>query len=112
MSDDNAMEDGCCRVWKRKRKALRASGVEEEPLRVGFDPAFSTPYLLCRFLYSMVELSPPVEFLIISMRIDTVLVGKNDDVVLEHYEEIANFFAYFCGWRIQLVTVDSSMTPE
>src|SRR6266851_7697158 len=112
MSDNNAMEDGCCRIWKRNRKALRASGVEKEPLRVGFDPSLSTPDLLCRFLYSTFEPSPPVEFLIVSSRIGTVFVGKNDDVVFEHDEEIANFLAYFCCWSIQLVTVDSSITPE
>jgi hypothetical protein len=54
----------------------------------------------------------PIELLIFPIRINTVLIRKDHDMVLEYDEEVTNLLANFCSWTIQLITVNARIAPE
>src|SRR6266704_2042290 len=98
MSNDDTMEGSDSRIGKRERKTLGTSWIKKEPVRVSLDPSFSTPYLFCWFTDSTLEPPLPVELFIVPIRIDTVLIRKDNDVVLEYYKKVTNLLANFCSW--------------
>ncbi len=107
MSHNDMVEGRSGKIGKRERKALRASRVKKKSLRVVFDPSLSTPDLFCRIANSPPEPPLPVDLLIVPGRVGAVLIRKDNDMVLEHHQEVCDLLANVCGWAIKLVAVNA-----
>ncbi len=112
VSDQDTVKCGACGIRKRDWEALRAGGVEKEPPWVGPDPALGTPDLLRRFLHGALEPASPVHLFVVSSWVSTVLVGKDENMILEDHQEVCDLLAFPGRTGEPLVTVRPRIAPE
>jgi len=94
-----------------KRKVLSALRVQKESIAEAANPSFRTPHLIGTGLHRSLEPARPTPLGVWRPRIETMLVGKNDDVVLENDEKIADFLSV----RLRadaLVSVDGRVASQ
>ena len=99
-------------VWLRKWdwKRLDACRIEKETVGVLSNPTFGTINLFCGLLDRLFVPSPPGNFRVYLRLVLDIFVTKDDDVVLEHYEAIADFPTIAA--RPLLVVIDARIAPE
>jgi len=93
MRDDDQMKPRVRNVWQPQREWLLALSVEKYLIWKLPNPSFRAPDLPSGFQDSWPEPSIPVALEVSGVRKLAVLVGKNDDIVSEHHEEVADLFA-------------------
>ncbi len=110
MSNNNTMN--LHPVWLRKwdRKRLDARRIEKETIGVPSNPTFGTINLTCGLLNCLFVPSPPGNFRVNVRLVLDIFVTKDDDVVLEDYEQIADFPTIAA--RPLLVVIDARIAPE
>jgi len=110
MGNDNSMN--LHPVWLRKWdwKRLDARRIEKESVGVLSNPTFSAINLIRGLFDRLFVPSPPGNFWISVTLVLDIFVAKDENVVLEHYEQIADFPAIAA--RPLLVMIDARIAPE
>jgi hypothetical protein len=109
--NDDAVEPSRRRVREVEGEPLAASPVEEQLVRVGAYPPFRSPHLLRGLHDRLPEPPTPVQTRVSRVRVGTILVRKDDDVVPEHDEEVCHFLPVTIP-DLTLVLVDTWISPE
>jgi len=90
---------------------LSTTPVQVKPIRIIAQPALGTPHLPCRTEYTFSEPSAPIPALNSGVRVRATLIGEDQDMILEHDEEIADFLS-IPSFGIPLITEDRGVTPQ
>jgi len=100
-------------VWLRKWdwKRLDARTIEKETVGVLFNPTFGTINLIGGLLDRLFVPSPPGNFRVNVRLVLDIFVTKEEDVVLEHYEQVADFFSV-PTMTAMLVAIDARIAPK
>lgn len=92
---------------------LSACTIEEETVWMLFDPSLSTIDLFSGFLDRLLVPSPPGHFRPCVRLVLDMFVTEDDDMVLEYYEQVTDFFPIpTMAARPSLVAVDARVAPE
>ena len=94
------------------RQRTLTLAVQKDSIRVLTNPTFCSPRLFSRFLNGLLKPSLPVALDVMRILELAMLVGENDDLLVEDHQEIANLFAVAATLRFALVPVHARIAPE
>ena len=111
MGNNNAMNlhPFWLRKWDWKR--LDARTIEKETVGVLFNPTFGTINLISGLLDRLFVPSPPGNCRVSVRLVLDIFVTKDENVVLEHYEQVADLFSV-PTMAAMLVAIDARVVPK